>query len=114
MIQRELHERGTPSPNGKETWCKRSIDELLSNEKYYGDVMLMKTFIIGGVGSKRIRNDGQSEKYLGLSNHPPIIDKEAFEAVQVEKARRSNVERTEEGIRRKAEKYSAKKIRQSS
>lgn len=113
MIQRALHERGTPSPTGKETWCKRTIDELLSNEKYCGDVMLMKTFRAGGIGSKRKRNDGQADKYLTLSNHPPIIDKEAFEAVQTEKVRRSNVERTEEGIRRKGEKYSAKKIRQS-
>ena len=109
MIQRELHERNTPSPTDKEAWCKRSIDELLRNEKYSGDVMLMKTFKVGGIGSKRIRNDGQAVKYLALSNHPPIIDKEAFEAVQTEKARRSNVERTEEGIKRKAERYSAGK-----
>ena len=109
MIQRGLHERGTPSPTGKETWCKRSIDELLSNEKYCGDVMLMKTFRAGGIGSKRKRNDGQADKYLALSNHPLIIDKEAFEAVQTEKARRSNIERTEAGTKRKTERYSAKK-----
>ena len=108
MIQSELHERNTPSPTGKETWCKRSIDELLINEKYRGDVLLMKTFSAGGIGSKRIRNDGQADKYMALSNHPPIIDKEAFEAVQTEKARRSNIERTEEGSKRKTERYSAR------
>lgn len=107
MILHELHERYTPSPTGKETWCKRSIDELLSNEKYCGDIMLMKTFTVGGIGSKRKRNDGQVDKYIALSNHPPIIDKEAFEAVQKEKARRSNVEKTVEGIKRKTERYSA-------
>ena len=109
MIQRELHERSTPSPTGKETWCKRSIDAMLSNEKYYGDVMLMRTFSIGGVGSKRIRNDGHADKYIGLSNHPPIIDKESFEAVQTEKERRSNVVKSEEGVSRKTVKYSSKK-----
>ena len=108
LIQRHLQERGTPSPTGKETWCKRSIDELLSNEKYCGDVMLMKTFIVGGIGSKRKRNDGQAAKYLALSNHPPIIEKEVFEAVQMEKTRRSNVGRTEGGVKRKAERYSAR------
>jgi site-specific DNA recombinase len=82
---------------------------LLSNEKYCGDVMLMKTISAGGIGSKRIRNDGQVTKYLVLPNHPPIIEKEAFEAVQKEKVRRSNVERSEGGIKRKAERYSARK-----
>ena len=109
MIQDELHIHGIPSPIGKNTWCKQSINVLLSNEKYYGDVMLMKTFSIGGVGSKRIRNEGQADKYMALSNHPPIIEKEVLEAVQTEKARRSNVERTEEGTKRKAERYSSRK-----
>jgi len=78
MIKRKLQECGTPSSTGKETWCKRIIDELPSNVKYCGDVMLMKTFRAGGIGSKRKRNDGHADKYLALSNHPPIIDKEAL------------------------------------
>ena len=109
MIQRALHERGTPSPTGKENWCKRSIDELLSNEKYCGDVMLMKTFRAGGIGSKRKRNDGQADKYLTLSSHPPIIDKEAFEATQKEKVKRSNVIRVNDVVKRRDVRYSAKK-----
>ena len=109
LIQDELRKRSILSPTGKEIWCKRSIDELLSNEKYCGDVMLMKTFSAGGIGSKRIRNDGQAAKYLALSNHPPIIDKEAFESVQTDKARRSNVERNEGRTKRKAERYSARR-----
>ena len=71
--------------------------------------MLMKTFRAGGIGSKRKHNNGQADKYIVMSNHPPIIDKEDFEAVQAEKARRSNVERTEEGVKRKTERYSARK-----
>jgi len=55
--------RNTLSPTGKDTWCKQSIDMLLSNEKYCGDVMLMKTISAGGIGSKRIRNDGQAARY---------------------------------------------------
>jgi site-specific DNA recombinase len=82
---------------------------LLSNEKYCGDVMLMKTFKTGGISSKRKRNDGQADRYLAMSNHPLIIDKEAFEAVQKEKVKRSNVEMTDEGAKRKIAKYSAKK-----
>ena len=69
--------------------------------------MLMKTFTTRGIGSKRKRNDGQAAKYMVLSNHPPIIEKDVFEAVQTEKARRSNVVRTDEEIKRKHERYSA-------
>lgn len=106
-IQDELHQRGIPSPSGRDTWCRQSINILLSNEKYSGDVLLMKSVSMGSLGSKRVPNIGQAEKYLGLSNHPPIIDKETFEAVQKEKARRSNVMKIDGVVRRKKERYTA-------
>ena len=37
-IIKELEKRKIPSPTGKEKWCKRTIDVMLSNEKYTGDV----------------------------------------------------------------------------
>lgn len=30
-------------PTGKEKWCKRTIDVMLSNDKYTGDVKLLKS-----------------------------------------------------------------------
>ena len=42
-ILRELEKRKIASPTGKENWCKRTIDVMLSNEKYTGDVRLLKT-----------------------------------------------------------------------
>lgn len=33
-ILKELEQRGIKSPNGKDKWCKRTIDVMLSNEKY--------------------------------------------------------------------------------
>lgn len=84
-----------PSPTGKEKWCKRTIDVMLSNEKYTGDVRLLKT--------------GKSEvHYLATGNNPAIISKETFEAVQIEKRRRSNIIRNDNDIQRKSEKYSSK------
>ena len=38
-----------------------------------------------------------------------IISKEVFEAVQIEKKRRSNVTRNENGSRRKDKRYSSKR-----
>ena len=95
-IIKELEKRKIPSPTGKEKWCKRTIDVMLSNEKYTGDVRLLKT--------------GKSEvHYLATDNNPTIISKETFEAVQIEKRRRSNMVKNENGVKRKSEKYSSKR-----
>ncbi|MDD2979043.1 MAG: recombinase family protein [Hespellia sp.] len=95
-IIKELEKRKILSPTGKEKWCKRTIDVMLSNEKYTGDVRLLKSR----------ENETQ---YLSSDNNPAIISKETFEAVQIEKARRSNMTDGENGSKRKNEKYSAKR-----
>lgn len=95
-IIKELEKRKISSPTGKKKWCKRTIDVMLSNEKYTGDVRLLKT--------------GKSEvHYLATDNNPAIISKETFEAVQIEKGRRSNIIRNNNDIQRKSKKYSSKK-----
>lgn len=96
-IIRELEKRKIVSPTGKEKWCKRTIDVMLSDEKYTGNVQLLKS--------------GNSEvHYLASDNNPAIISSEIFEAVQIEKARRSNVVKDENGaVKRKDSKYSSKK-----
>ena len=95
-IIRELEKRKIASPTGKEKWCKRTIDVMLSNEKYTGDVRLLKT--------------GKSEvHYLATDNNPAIISKEVFEAVQIEKKQRSNVIQVGDRKKRKNRKFSSKK-----
>ena len=95
-IIKELEKRRILSPTGKEKWCKRTIDVMLSNEKYTGDVRLLKT--------------GKTEvHYLATDNNPAVISKETFEAVQIEKRRRSNVVKDENGVKRKSEKYISKR-----
>ena len=83
-IIKELEKRKILSPTGKAKWCKSTIDVMLSNEKYTGDVELLKS--------------GKSEvHYLASGNNPAIISKEMFEAVQIEKKRRSNMVKDENG-----------------
>ena len=88
-LLKELH---IPSPTGREKWCQKSIDDILSNEKYVGDVVLMKTIRIGGPGSKRIKNRGEAAQYKATASHQAIITREQFEAAQRERERRCNVE----------------------
>lgn len=96
-IIRELEKHKIVSTTGKEKWCKRTIDVMLSNEKYTGNVRLLKS--------------GKSEiHYLASDNNSAIISSETFEAVQIEKVCRSNVAKDENGtVKRKDSKYSSKK-----
>jgi len=68
---------------------------MLSNDKYAGNVILLKKGL-------------HSECYLSKNNHPAIISEETFKAVQLEKRRRSNVVVSEDGVWRKSTKYSSK------
>ncbi len=95
-IASELAQLGIKSPIGNGKWCKRTIDVMLSNEKYIGNVRLL--------------DDGKHDAhYLAQGNNPAIITKEIFQAVQIEKQHRSNVTKAEDGNQRKSNKYSSKK-----
>ncbi|KEF36924.1 site-specific recombinase, DNA invertase Pin [Schinkia azotoformans MEV2011] len=95
-IIKELEELGIKTPTGKEKWSKRTIDVMLSNEKYIGVVRLL--------------NSGKNEvHYVSENNNPSIISKKKFKAVQIEKSRRSNIIKGEVGNQRKSKKYSSKK-----
>lgn len=92
----ELEKMGIKSPTGKGKWCKRTIDVMLSNEKYIGNVRLL--------------DDGKHDLYyLSEENNPAIISKETFQAVQIEKQHRSNVIKAGDDSKKKIKKYSSKK-----
>jgi DNA invertase Pin-like site-specific DNA recombinase len=93
-IVKELERLGIKSPTGKAIWPKRTIDVMLSNEKYSGNVRLL--------------DDGKHEAYyLSEDNNPAIISKEMFQAIQIEKQHRSNITKGEDGSKRKSIKYSS-------
>lgn len=68
-IIKKLAELGVESPKGKERWNKASIDNMLTNRKYTGNVELLK-------------EDEDSPYYLAENNNPVIIPDEIFIAVQ--------------------------------
>jgi DNA invertase Pin-like site-specific DNA recombinase len=93
-IVKELERLGITSPTEKATWPKRTIDVMLSNEKYTGNVRLLD-------------NGKHDLCYLAEGNNPAIISKETFQAVQIEKHHRSNIKGEDDG-QRKSTKYSSK------
>ena len=95
-IIKELKERSIKSPTGKDNWPKRSLEEMLSNEKYIGIAV--------------VNVDGEEGQIYRLNNsHPAIISNEIFDAAQDEKLKRSNVVIDDNGTHRSSTKYSSKK-----
>lgn len=110
-ILNELEARGINSPTGKDRWCKRSIDTMLSNEKYIGDVVVLKSYSSGFPDNKRMKNlnvDPMHPMFVAEQSHDAIIKREVFDAVQAEKLRRSNIVKDVTGTHRSSKKYSAK------
>lgn len=61
---------------------------MLSNEKYKGDALLQKTYTVDFLTKKRVENNGEVPQYYVEESHPAIIDKDIWEAVQLEVERR--------------------------
>ena len=89
-IARDLESGGVANWNGKAKWYESSIRKMLTNEKYKGDALLQKTYTVDFLSKKRADNNGQVPQYYVEDSHPAIIDKETWEAVQLEMERRRN------------------------
>ncbi len=86
-IKRYLEERGIKTVTGKAEWSTSTIDRMLSNEKYIGEVRMQKTFTSDFLTGRREKNIGQLVSYLVENAHEPIIDRETFELVQRKKGK---------------------------
>ena len=89
MITYRLNNAGILNPSGEPERKSATIRSILMNEKYCGDVLGQKTFKEGVIGGKVQKNTGQLPQVLIQNNHPAIISRELFYAVQEETKRRS-------------------------
>ena len=89
MIKLSLEGKAVPNPTGGAKWDISQIRSILGNEKYCGDVLMQKTFTQDCINKKVIKNTGQLPMYLIQNNHPAIVSREIYRAVQAEKTRRS-------------------------
>lgn len=81
-IKRYLEEQGIKTVTGKATWSTSTIDRMLSNEKYVGQVLMQKTYTPDFMTGKQVKNQGQLGMVLVENAHEPIIDQETFNKVQ--------------------------------
>lgn len=76
-----LNSQSIPSPKGVH-WTYSTVKNILSNEKYCGDVVMQKTITVDLFSHKSIKNDGRVGMYKVKDHHPAIIEKENWFAVQ--------------------------------
>ena len=89
VIARELREEGIPSSRGNLKWTAPTVLKILKNEKYCGDLIQQKTYTPDYLSHEKKYNRGQLDFVVLRDHHEPIIDRETWEAVQREMARRN-------------------------
>lgn len=70
-----LHKEGFKTLNGKDRFSIGTLNGILRNEKYAGDMLLQKT-TISKIGSRDSKPNLTKPKYYVSDNHEPIVSKE--------------------------------------
>ena len=107
-IKNALESKGKLTAMGNQIWSESNIKSILKNEKYVGDVLLQKTFTADCITKKVVKNNGERPMYLVTKHHAPIIDRDTFNRVQQELARRSSKRKISDKTKTEQGKYSGK------
>jgi site-specific DNA recombinase len=109
QIKDYLESQGIKTATGKEIWDTKTIQRMLTNEKYKGDTMLQKTFTEDFMTGKKSKNVGQRGRYYVKDSHPAIVSAEVFDKVQEEMAKRSRIVSNEDcAVETSGSKYNGK------
>jgi len=80
-IARCLTEKGVETFRGGQ-WTASKILGMLKNEKYTGDALSQKKYVVDHLSKRRVWNHGERPMYFAEETHQAIIDHELFERVQ--------------------------------
>lgn len=98
-----------PTARGKTNWSSARVQSILTNEKYKGDALLQKTYIVDCISKKSKKNNGELPMYYVENNHPAIIERAIFDRVQEEISRRNSKKKVKQvGTKTELGKYSGK------
>lgn len=81
-IAESLTAAGVPTVKGNPVWSYATVRNMLQNEKYCGDVLMQKSYTVDCFSHKTVKNRGQKPQYRLTNNHPAIIPREDWMAVQ--------------------------------
>ena len=81
-IAHELNELGAIRGHGREGWHPNTVQYILTNVSYTGDMLWQKSFATDTIPFRQVPNRGQKPKYFAENCHPPIVSREDFQKVQ--------------------------------
>lgn len=76
-IAHKLNDKGILTYFGKK-WSQSSINRVIRNEKYVGDLLGQKYYVVDPLSHKRSLNYGEKEQYYVKDHHIGIIDRETW------------------------------------
>ena len=100
-ICRILETRGYKTSKGCSKWYVSTINSIIKNEKYCGDLLLQKSITPDFLTHKRIMNDGYAHQYYIRNNHEPIVSREVWDKAQAILKRNAERFRGEDKDKRK-------------
>lgn len=103
-----LNTNGITTARGVSDWQANAVCRILRNEKYTGDALLQKTYTVDCITHKHKKNNGERAMYLVTDCHPAIIDRDMFNLVQQELARRNSKRKVSSKTTTEQGKYSSK------
>ena len=110
QIARDLMTDGIKTAQSRAKWNDSVIQNMLRNEKYIGDALLQKTYIADIFTRQARKNNGELPMYYVENCHPAIIDRETYQKVQEEIARRSSLRKTAARAKTELGKFSGKYV----
>ena len=108
QIKEYLEKSNIKTYSGGSEWRQSAIINILKNEKYCGDVLYQKTYILDCISKKKITNNGDKTRYLVQNDHEPIISRDIFYAAQAEFAKRNTKRSTSDFAVTSKGRYSGK------
>lgn len=88
--EREFAAEGITTRDGCR-WVDSNIKVVLTNVTYTGNLLLQKEYVEDPLTKKRKKNRGELPQFYVEDTHEAIIDKETFDYVQAEMARRKEL-----------------------
>lgn len=82
VIAKELCSRGIPTIRTSEKWNDSTVQGILKNPIYIGDMLYQKSITTTCFPFVSRMNKGECPQYYIRDNHPPIITREEAEAVR--------------------------------
>jgi DNA invertase Pin-like site-specific DNA recombinase len=81
-IAKLLEAMNVRTVTGSSKWHDGAVRNILTNEKYCGDLVQQKTFTENHLTHRKKKNKGELPMYRVQNNHEAIISREDFELVQ--------------------------------